>query len=424
MAFKNRFRSALVSSWGFILVFAGASSAISAESPYFEALLEQRLDPFQTVPAYRTRAYLHGAATHLKKLCPVLSGEAEKIQDFRVVKHLLAWGIRKEVGDTFFNGKVKLEDAAFFQTAPADEDIKAYVKRAGCDLDVHRAWLASAHKLISETLLVADFSSHATEACQKYRQMSPPCDCFAQSFDMETSPAQRKRIVDQKASHEVYHDVLTQGDFLLRVARNCAYLPDLVSHAPNAPQMIAPKVQIALGRYVVRRESTDGSFEPYGGYCDIEKDRPNRFPVKCRVGGTFDGFGMVENDKFIVRFPKGVYRYQMQPDGSFLREGGDAGWTETLTMQSETNRPEMLPQIPQVRRTPPKALPPRGTIVSETDRDRESKARYCAGFAKSVAGFKARIASVPPDQMGSTSAQRLIERAKTVQRQYEEKCGP
>lgn len=422
MAPGNHFRFLLLTIMA--LAFAGpfsSGSAAGAESRYFDALQQQRLDEFQFIPAYRTRAYLHGAATHLAKLCDNLSQEAGAIQNFDVVAHLLSWGIRKEVGDTIFNGKVKLEDAAFFQTAPADEDIKSYVKRVGCKPSAHEAWLASARKLVTEPLLAADFSSHAAWACQKYKNMNPSCDCFAQAFDMETSPAQRKKIIDQKESHEVYHDVLTQGDFLLRVARNCSYLPDLVSNAPNAPQMIAPSVQIALGRYVVRRESTDQSFEPYGGYCDIEKDRPNRFPVKCRVGGTFDGFGTVENGKFIVRFPIGVYRYQIQPDGSFLREGGDAGWTETLTMQSETNRPEMLPQIPQVRRMPMRDAPVRGPMARDEEVEKTSKARRCAALAKNVEYFQARAAAVPADRV--QNARHLFERVKTLQRQYEEQCG-
>lgn len=279
--------------------------------------------------------------------------------------------------------------------------------------EIRGAAQASARTLLSEQLLVADFSSHAEAACQKYQaQKNAACDCFARSFDVESSPAQRKKLLDQNESRDAYREVLMQNDFILRIARNCDHLPDLVSNAPSAPQMKEPSIQIALGRYVVRRESKYPHYAPYGGYCDIEKDRPNRFPVKCRVGGTFDGFGSVENGKFIVTFPNGVYRYQMNGDGSFVREWENSEWTETLTMQSETNRPETLSPIPQVRRIP---------AEEKTDRQSESRARWCAGLAKNVADLQARAAAVPPER--ARDARHLFNRVEALQQQFQEQCG-
>lgn len=273
-------RTALLALLAAIASTIGAASAY-AQSSYFRAMLDGSISQFDALPAYRTRIYVGGLIAALNRQCPTLNipshpGPLEAGQ-YRI----------GSIGSVSLIARAA-EDAAFFAAADSDADIAAYSARHGCDQTTHSRWIRTATSMLRDPLLAGSIQSFASETCTqlKYRGDHSDCSCFATSFDMETTPNQRRNILQTAQVHDTLREMLVHGGLAQIISGRCSVVPDLVTGAPSAPGNSSAAVQIADGGYDLL--GTDWRNGPQRmPLLLVDKIGANRYRFSWTSGGAF-----------------------------------------------------------------------------------------------------------------------------------------
>jgi hypothetical protein len=206
-----------------------ASPLVHSAGQYFEALRQGQFTSFDSQSAYRIRVYVQGLFASYEKRCP------DEAPNYRIPWDLVAYGLKPVnsawgTGGSVFSLELAARDTAFFTLADAERDMASVVSASSCALSVHRGWIDQAKKVLSEPRLAGPLSG-LQQACEAAGQHNAGCVCFDEAYDMQSSPAQRRRFLEAQTPLQGFQQTLHDADFATRVAIKCPSTPNFFAAA-------------------------------------------------------------------------------------------------------------------------------------------------------------------------------------------------
>ncbi len=385
---------------------APGSAAPRPPSPLFGALRRGDLAVFDSVPAYRARLYVGAALTAVSKECKSAKGRRPDSVVDAASYFVEPPNRRHELGGAFLFYGITQADAAFMAEHDGANDVRWLVGNSGCDADA-LAWVAHVNRFLAEPAHAGPFPL-ARKVCDSGGLGIPRegCDCFARSFDMESTPARRRSILGAADPQRALPLTFQDRDFTMRVTYKCSSEP----RRPSASELVTTErdpggygVPIEERTYYLVGRDRNGY--PYQGTCEVVRKGKNRYQmVKAINGVRMEGIGLVSGTTLTFHGPQpDPMTYAIRDDGSLhaKREGG--AWESIQTQQPGTAARQQ---------------PSPGAAAAQAQRDQRqaaTMAKYCGNLAAAAAHVRDAAARRPSVQAES-QAQRL-------ERAYQERCG-
>ena len=174
-----------------VCVVAGSSWA-RTPGAYFAALQAGDAAVFDNVPVWLIRTYLNVALATYEKACP------ETAPSYARPWALAAYVATPAHANSGGSGLVLWTAANGLLnswTSDAENDVLALKEQARCSASAHRAWVANAKAMAQDSRVAGPFPQ-ARELCEESRAAPTVCACFSNSYDMEATPAERRRVRD------------------------------------------------------------------------------------------------------------------------------------------------------------------------------------------------------------------------------------
>lgn len=292
--------------------------------PYFESLQSDKAAALDNVPVLFIRSYLNIALATYEKACPDTAPVYTRPWALAAyVMKLPHQGVdpASALGSNglWVMANKRLEHWNAVQ-ANGENDVLWLKEQSGCSATAHRAWAANA-KAMAENPRIAGPFPQAQALCEASGSSASLCSCFATSYDMEATPADRRRVLDSKPQIEGLRTTLRNGDLSARVSYKCEASPPIVSPDTEYLQTSDEQHRLKEGLYRI--------FMPLarvqaGATCHITRQINWRYLVPC-MGPPGVGTLSSGGDLLTVRY-KGT-----KPDQSFsvLADG-------TLRLQSKS----------------------------------------------------------------------------------------
>jgi hypothetical protein len=202
---------------------------------------------------------------------------------------------------------------------------KPLAREKGCAPPVHAGWIAGAQHYFQDKELAADVQADLKQACEASATRGD-CGCFAKQFDWESTPGQRKAVLESKVKEDALRNLVRDGETRQRLSYRCAALPNF-GHA----QVAAASRTISVGRYEgyfrSRQLPRPGPFVCFF----TSAGTPNQFRVRCGEGyRSREVTGTVIQDGTAVTFswngaPLMPRDWQLTADGG-MKSSIDPKW--------------------------------------------------------------------------------------------------
>lgn len=313
--------SALPSPWGRLgrrlLVAVLAAVGLAGMSwartpgPYFESLQSGNAAAFDNVPVLFIRSYLNIALATYEKACPDTAPAYTR-------PWALAAYVMKPPSQGLDPASALASNGLWVMTtrrwadwnevqANGENDVLWLKETSGCSAAAHRAWVANA-KAMAENPRIAGPFPQAQALCEASGSSASLCSCFATSYDMEATPADRRRVLDSKPQLEGLRATLRNDDLSARVVYKCEASPPIVS--PDTEYLHTSDEQHRLKEGVYRMFFPLARAQA-GQTCEITRKADWRYRFEClgtgvgtlsRAGDvlTVDYTGIKTDDTFDV----------------------------------------------------------------------------------------------------------------------------
>ena len=307
-----------------VCVVAGSSWA-RTPGVYFGALQAGNAAVFDNVPVLLIRTYLNVALATYEKECP------ETAPSYARPWALAAYVVTPAHANSGGSGLVlwtAANGSLNSWTSDAENDVRALKEQAGCSASAHRAWVANAKAMAQDSRVAGPFPQ-ARELCEQSRAAPTVCACFSNSYDMEATPAERRRVRDARPPLDGLRATLRDSSSYLssRVSYKCETSPPIASPATEYLYTSDEHHRLKEGTYRV--------FHPLaraqaGKTCRLTRNLDWRYTLACLLQPTGQGTLSSAGDMLAVHY-KGS-----KPDDAFsvLADG-------TLRLQSRNPQVKM-----------------------------------------------------------------------------------
>lgn len=288
-----RFRS-LLHRLMFAVALIATVAAPSAQT--IESLAAKQYRDFDDLRTLFGRFYVHTLFAGLKEACPSYP-DALPPPALDVVEYIQYRSIgQPDVNKAFEALGVSVEMDIYAAAHDGPREIKALAREQGCARSVHAAWIAGARHYLEEKELGGAVQNELNQACEASTS-GGDCGCFAKQFDWESTPGQRKAVLESKVKVDALRKLVRDSETRQRLSYRCAKLPNF----GNA-KVAASNRTISSGRYewYVRMRQT----RPSPFVCAFHPTRtPNQFIVRYAQGfGSRETSGSVVQDGSAVTF--------------------------------------------------------------------------------------------------------------------------
>ena len=311
--------------WVAVLVIASICAPglgwTKTASPNFQALQSGTASAFGNTSVVLVRVYLHFALATFERACPGGGGEIPRPWN------VLAYTTQPPpAGDpatmlvlgTSWNAQA-METRHWSEMG--EYDVLAMIDRSGCNAAAHANWLTNAKAFMNDPN-VAGLFPQAAMLCQESGSSAQLCSCFATGYDMEATPAQRRRVLTASPQIEGLRATLRDQDFATRVVYKCATAP-AIAH-PNAEYISNSDEGHRL------REGDYLQFHPLARAqdrraCRVTRVSNWRYTLSCLVTGV----GVLSQTGDVLTVS---YKHQTRRDVFSVHENG------TLRLRSDNPR--------------------------------------------------------------------------------------
>lgn len=260
-----------------VLTLGLTAGASSAESSYFSALESGNTEPFANTPAVQIRTYVMTAFARLERECPN-AGTAYK-RPWNLAEYLAKMPVAGDPATAMVVNGIWVGEAKKVErwSEMAKGDVAAFLNRSGCKGIAQQAWVSTAKKMLEDPLSGGPFPQ-AKALCEESGAKPDTCDCFANDYDMESTPRQRRSVLDGKPPIEGLRTSLRDRDLAIRATYKCHSAPAIANPQTEYMQGSDEKHRLKDGSYLMfhPRAARQGNQS-----CNIKRRADWRYDFSC-----------------------------------------------------------------------------------------------------------------------------------------------
>lgn len=419
-----------------------------APGPYFASLQTGNAAAFDNVPALMIRAYLNKALATYASVCPETAASHEGLWD--LAAYMMKMPPQPKPSQTvgpyiaatgLYALEAKKMEAWMAGPGNAENDVLWFTEQSTCAAAAHRAWVANV-KAIAQDPRIAGTFPQAQALCVESGASASVCACFAMSYGMEATPAERRRVLDSQPPIEGLRATLRSDYLATRVTYKCEVSPPITSPDTEYLQTSDEQQRLREGTYRMHFPLAN---RPSTATCTLSRRGAWLYLLNCNPM-ALTGSGMLSSSGDALRVhyrghkPEEIYRVladgtlrllsrnprvamDLLPGGAPSPASGAALRSNGASLQSAPNTAEAI-NANSVRLTP---SPPPSKTTEERRAEAVSAAalRQAAGRERSCARLMVRIAQMRQQTAAATPARvlRMQQQLQAMERNHSRACG-
>lgn len=256
-----------------------SSSWARAPGPYFASLQSGNAAAFDNVPVLMIRMYLNTALATYVKACPEAAPSYKRPWDLAayVMKVPPQQGGPNLALLPFLALEAKKMEAWTAGPGNAENDVLRFMEQSTCNAAAQRAWADNIKAFAQDPRIAGPFPQ-AQALCEESGASASLCACFAMSYDMEATPAERRRVLEGQPSIEGMRATLRNDYLSARVTYKCEASPPITS--PDTEYLQTSDEQHRLHEGIYRMHFPLAR-TPSTATCTLSRQRAWLYALNC-----------------------------------------------------------------------------------------------------------------------------------------------